>query len=165
MKRVLKVIVKVLEWLATSAFLLLFLLCTLQIVLRFFFGESLFWLPDLVQFLFVWVVFTGAAVIYSRYEHIVADFLVKRARQETQEVLGLIQELVMIVFLAILIQQGIVVTILRMRLNYTVLRVPTGLAYVSIPISAAVMLLVSAVGAADRIRKRQSNRRKEPNEL
>jgi TRAP-type C4-dicarboxylate transport system permease small subunit len=162
MKRLLAAIVKVLEWVATAAFLLLFLLSVLQITLRYFFGESLFWEPDLVQFLFIWCIFTGAAVIYSRHEHIVADFLVKRAREETQDVLALIQELVMILFLAVLIHQGIVVTILRMRLNYTVLPLSTGYAYLSIPIAATVMLLVSAVGAVDRVRKIQSSRRKEP---
>jgi TRAP-type C4-dicarboxylate transport system permease small subunit len=54
------------------------------------------------------------------------------------------------------------VTILRMRLNYTVLPLSTGYAYLSIPIAATVMLLVSAVGAVDRVRKIQSSRRKEP---
>jgi TRAP-type C4-dicarboxylate transport system permease small subunit len=162
MKRVLAAIVKVLEWVATVAFIALFLLSVLQISLRYFFGESLFWEPDLVQFLFVWCVFTGAAVIYSRHEHIVVDFLVRRARQRTQDTLALVQELVMILFLAVLVQQGIVVTILRMRLNYTVLPVPTGFAYVSIPLSAAVMLLASASGAAERIRKMRSTRGKEP---
>ena len=162
MKRLLATIVKVLGWLATAAFTLLFLLSVLQILLRYFFGESLFWLPDLVQFLFIWCIFTGAAVIYSRHEHIVVDFLVKRAREGTQDVLALIQDLVMIIFLAILIHQGIVVTILRMRLNYTVLRLPTGYAYLSIPLAAAVMLMVSAVSAVDRVRKMQSSRRREP---
>ncbi len=162
MKRLLASIVKALEWVVTAAFIALFLLSVLQITLRYFFGESLFWEPDLVQFLFVWCVFTGAAVIYSRHEHILVDFLVRKAREGTQDVLALIQELVMILFLAVLIHQGIVVTILRMRLNYTVLPVPTGYAYLSIPLSAAVMLLVSAVSAADRIRKIRSTRRKEP---
>lgn len=162
MKRLLATIVKVLEWVATAAFALLFLLMVLQIVLRYFFGESLFWLPDLVQFLFIWCIFTGAAVIYSRHEHIVVDFLVKRARERTQDVLALIQDLVMILFLAVLIQQGIVVTILRMRLNYTVLPLPTGYAYLAIPVAAAVMLMVSAVGAADRVKKMRSRRREEP---
>ena len=162
MKRLLATIVKALGGVATAAFVALFLLSSLQIVLRYFFGESLFWLPDMVQCLFVWCIFTGAAVIYSRHEHIVVDFLVRRSREGTQDVLALIQELVMILFLAVLIQQGIVVTRLRMRLNYTVLRVPTGFAYLSIPISAAVMLLISAINAADRIRKMRTTRRKEP---
>lgn len=162
MKRLLASIVKALEWVVTAAFIALFLLSVLQITLRYFFGESLFWEPDLVQFLFVWCIFTGAAVIYSRHEHIVVDFLVRKAREGTQDVLALVQDLVMILFLAVLIHQGIVVTVLRMRLNYTVLPVPTGYAYLSIPLSAAVMLLVSAVSAADRIRKIRASRRKEP---
>ncbi|MCX7030674.1 MAG: TRAP transporter small permease [Spirochaetes bacterium] len=162
MKRLLATLAKVLEWLAAAAFLLLFLLSVLQIVLRYFFGESLFWLPDLVRFLFIWCIFAGAAVMYYRHEHIVVDFLVKRSREGTQDVLALIQDLVMIIFLAILIYQGIVVSILRMRLNFTVLPLPTGYAYLSIPVAAAVMLLVSAVDVVDRIKKIQSDLRKEP---
>ena len=115
-----------------------------------------------IIFNFNWCIFAGAAVIYARHEHIVVDFLVKRAREGTQDVLALIQDLVMIIFLAILIDQGIVVTILRMRLNYTVLPLPTGYAYLSIPIAAAVMLMVSAVSAVDRVKKMQDRRRKEP---
>ncbi|MGA2975482.1 MAG: TRAP transporter small permease [Spirochaetia bacterium] len=162
MKRLLAIIAKVLEWLAGAAFLLLFLLSVLQIVLRYFFGEALFWLPDLVRFLFIWCVFAGAAVMYYRHEHIVIDFLVKRSRQKTQDVLALIQNLVMIIFFAILVWQGIVVSILRMRLYFTVLPLPTGYAYLSIPIAAAVMLVASALEVADQIRKMKSIQRKEP---
>ncbi len=162
MKRLLAMLVKVLEWLAAASFLLLFLLSVLQIALRYFFGEALFWLPDLVRFLFIWCIFAGTAVMYYRYEHIVVDFLVKRSRQKTQDVLALIQNLVMIVFLAILIHQGVVVSILRMRLNFTVLPLPTGYAYLSIPIAAAVMLLISAFNVVDQIKKLQSSGRKEP---
>ncbi len=161
MKRLLAGFVRTLEWLAAGAFLLLFLLSTLQIVLRYFFGEALFWLPDLVRFLFIWCVFAGAAVMYYRHEHIVVDFLVRRARLGTQEVLALIQDLVMIAFLAIVVYQGIVVSILRMRLNFTVLRLPTGYMYLSIPVAAVVMLAASAFSAVEQIRRMQSNRRKE----
>lgn len=162
MKSLLAMLVKGLEWLAAAAFLLLFLLSVLQIVLRYFFGEALFWLPDLVRFLFIWCIFAGTAVMYYRCEHIVVDFLVKRSRQKTQDALALIQNLVMIVFLAILIHQGVVVSLLRMRLNYTVLPLPTGYAYLSIPVAAAVMLLVSAFNVVEQIKKLQSSGRKEP---
>jgi TRAP-type C4-dicarboxylate transport system permease small subunit len=161
MKRLLVTIDKILEWLATAAFLSLFLLSTLQIALRYFFGEALFWLPDLVRLLFIWCVFAGAAVMYHRGEHLVVDFLVKRSKPKTQDLLALGLNLVMLVFLAVMVYQGVVVSRLRMRLNFTVLPVATGYAYASIPIAAAVMFLASASTAFDLFRKLRSNRRKE----
>jgi TRAP-type transport system small permease protein len=157
-KRLLAIVAKILETVVAAAFLALFLFSTLQIVLRYVFGESLFWVPDLVGFLFIWCVFASAAVMYYRGEHIVVDFLVKRARQRTQEVLGLVLNFVMILFLAVLIWQGIIVTSLRMRLSYTVLPLPTGYAYLSIPLMAAVMLLSSVSNVIDRVRKLDAER-------
>jgi TRAP-type C4-dicarboxylate transport system permease small subunit len=164
MKPVLATIEKGLEWLAAATFLLLFLLSALQIALRYFFGEALFWLPDLVRFLFIWCVFAGAAVMYYRGEHLVVDFLVRRSRPKTQEALALVLNLVMLAFLAVLVYQGAVVTKLRMRLDFTVLPVPTGFAYAAIPVAAAVMFLVSVDNAVDLIKKMRSNTGSEPKE-
>jgi TRAP-type C4-dicarboxylate transport system permease small subunit len=163
MKRLLASISKALEWLSAAAFVLLFLLSTLQIALRYFFGEALFWLPDLVRFLFIWCVFAGAAVMYYRGEHLVVDFLVKRSRQKTQDALALSLNLVMLVFLAVLVYQGLVVSNLRMRLNFTVLPLPTGYAYLAIPLAATVMFLVSISNVVDLIKKMHNKQRKEPN--
>jgi TRAP-type C4-dicarboxylate transport system permease small subunit len=161
MKGLLISISKALEWLAATSFILLFLLSTLQIVLRYFLGEAFFWLPDLVRFLFIWCVFAGAAVMYHRGEHLVVDYLVKRSKESTQDALALILNLVMLVFLAVMVYQGLVVTNLRMRLNFTVLPIPTGYAYLSIPLAAAVMFLVSVSNVID-LAKKLHLRRKEP---
>lgn len=161
MKRLLAVLVGVLEWVAAGAFLLLFVLSAIKIALRYFAGESLFWIPDIARFLFIWCVFAGAAVMHYRHEHLQVDFLVRKAREGTQEVLALIQSLVMLVFLAILIYQGFVVSLLRMRLNFTVLALPVGYAYLSVPVAAAVMFVVSVFEAIEQVRKMQSDRRKE----
>ncbi len=153
MKRVLAAVMKVLEWLAATAFLGVVLLSALKIVLRYLFGEAIFWLPDVVRVLFIWTIFPAAAVMYYRGEHIVVDFLVKKAKPRTQDALGVMVHLVMLVFLGILVYQGVVVSKLRMMQIFTVLPLPTGYAYLAIPIASAAMFMASVVKVIDLIWK------------
>ncbi len=153
MRRVVAAVMKVLEWLAATAFLGVVLLSTLKIVLRYLFGEAIFWLPDVVRLLFIWSVFPAAAVMYYRGEHIVVDFLVKKGKPRTQDALGVMVHLVMLVFLGILVYQGVVVSRLRMMQIFTVLPLPTGYAYLAIPVAAAAMFMTSVLRVIERFRK------------
>ncbi len=153
MRRVLAAVMKGLEWLAATAFLGVVLLSALKIALRYIFGEAIFWLPDMVRVLFIWSVFPAAAVMYYRGEHIVVDFLVKKAKQKTQDALAVMVHLVMLVFLGILVYQGVVVSKLRMMQIFTVLPLPTGYAYLAIPVAAAAMFMASAMKVIELLKK------------
>lgn len=141
MKRVIDIIMEVLKWVTGIAFLLLFVLTIVNIALRYIAGIAWIWLPDFLTLLFVWVVFIGATVTYSRRGHLVVDFFVNRMQTTRRKVLNLIIRLSMSAFLTVLVIKGVKIAMVRMSIPFPMWDLPSGYAYLALPVSAFLMLL------------------------
>lgn len=66
-----------------SSFLLVFfsLLCVIQVVMRYIFGESLTWSEELSRYAFVWFVYTSAAYAVKYQRHVKFSFLINILRK------------------------------------------------------------------------------------
>ncbi|MBD3306347.1 TRAP transporter small permease subunit [candidate division KSB3 bacterium] len=135
--------VNALQWLTGALFLVLFLLNILRIALRYFFGISWLWVPDFSRLLFIWVVFLGTTVLYARKEHLEMDFFVTKMSPAHQRKLQRIRDAVLTGFLMILMMKGIEITQVRMRIPFDTWDLPTGYAYLAIPVCSSVMLLIT----------------------
>lgn len=121
-------------------FLVFFILNLLRIGLRYLWGIAWLWEPDLSRLLFVWIVFLGTTVLYSRKEHLGVDYFLIRMKPRTREKVGLLIEVATLLFLAVLVWKGLEVTKVRMRIPFDTWDLPTGYAYVAVPVCAAVMI-------------------------
>ena len=143
MQKMVNYMVKKIEWLVGILFILLFLLNTLRIGLRYFWGVSWLWVPDFSRLIFIWAVFLGASVLYARREHLEMDFFVNKMRESTWEKLSLFIDFSMAVFLVILIFEGFKISKIRMRIPFDMWDIPTGYAYVAVPICSAFMFILT----------------------
>jgi TRAP-type C4-dicarboxylate transport system permease small subunit len=144
-----------LEWFAGTLFLALFLLNMLRIFLRYFLGVAWLWEPDFSRLLFIWIVFIGATVLYVEKGHLMVDFFLTRMQPKTRARMHFIIDLVTAIFLVVLVLKGIEVTKVRMRIPFDTWDLPTGYAYMAVPICAAVMIIVTLVRMAEYLRKRR----------
>ena len=147
--------VESLEWFAGTLFLILFILNILRIFLRYFLGIAWLWEPDFSRLLFIWIVFIGATVLYVGKGHLVVDFFLARMQPRIRERMHLIIDLVSTIFLAALVLKGIEVTKVRMRIPFDTWDLPTGYAYVAVPICGALMIIVTLVRMAEYLRERR----------
>lgn len=138
-----------LEWFAGALFLILFLLNILRIFLRYFLGVAWLWEPDFSRLLFVWIVFIGATVLYVGKGHLVVDFFLARMQPIIRERMHFMIDLVTAIFLAVLVLKGIEVTKVRMRIPFDTWDLPTGYAYMAVPICGAIMIIVTLVRMRD----------------
>lgn len=138
-----------LEWFAGALFLILFLLNILRIFLRYFLGVAWLWEPDFSRLLFVWIVFIGATVLYVGKGHLVVDFFLARMQLKIRERMHFMIDLVTAIFLAVLVLKGIEVTKVRMRIPFDTWDLPTGYAYMAVPICGAIMIIVTLVRMRD----------------
>lgn len=145
MQKIIHTLVAGIQWLSGILFLTLFLLNTLQITLRYFWGISWLWVPDLSRLLFIWMVFLGTSVLYARHEHLVMDFFVNKMKDTHRKKLNLLMDLVLGGFLAILILKGIEITKVRMRIPFDTWNLPSGYAYIAVPVCSALMLFITLV--------------------
>lgn len=144
-----------LEWVTGTFFLALFLLNILRIFLRYFLGVAWLWEPDFSRLLFIWIVFIGATVLYVGKGHLVVDYFLNRTQPKTRERMHFMIDLMTVIFLVVLVLKGIEVTKVRMRIPFDTWDLPTGYAYIAVPICSAIMIIVALVRMAEYLRERR----------
>ena len=137
-----------LEYFAGALFLLLFLLNILRIFLRYFLGIAWLWEPDFCRLLFIWIVFTGATVLYVGKGHLVVDYFLNRMKSKARERVHFVIDLITVIFLAALVLKGIEVTKVRMRIPFDTWDLPTGYAYMVVHICSLIMIIATLVRMA-----------------
>lgn len=145
MPKIVDYLVKGIQWLTGVLFLTLFLLNILRITLRYFLGVSWLWVPDFSRLLFIWIVFLGTSVLYARKAHLEMDYFVNKLSDSTRAKLHLIIDLFLTIFLVVLIIKGVEITRVRMRIPFDTWDLPTGYAYIAVPICGTLMLLITIV--------------------
>ena len=145
-----------LEYFAGALFLALFLLNIMRIFLRYFLGVAWLWEPDFSRLLFIWIVFIGATVLYVGKGHLMVDYFLNRMGSNAQERMHFIIDGVTVIFLAILVIKGIEVTRVRMGIPFDTWDLPTGYAYVAVPICSALMTTVTLLRMAEYLSGRRS---------
>ncbi len=133
-------------------FLLLFVLNMGQIISRSVIGVSSVLIPDISRFLFIWLVFLGTTLVYKNRQHLVIEFVKLKFPPHRQHQLTLLTDILMASFFLIMIRAGWRMTTIRMDIPYTGWEVPTGYAYLSVPVCAFLMFLFTGVDLYHRFR-------------
>jgi TRAP-type transport system small permease protein len=140
------------KWLTGTAFLAIFALAVVQIILRYVVGATWLWAPDLMRLLFVWAVFLGATALYHSGEHLGVDFFVEKLGARSLSALGLATETASAAFFLLLVVKGWEIAEKRMRVPFDTWDLPTGYAYAAAPVCAFLMLLIALDRIATRLR-------------
>lgn len=106
---------------------------------RYLFNFSLAWADELSRFLFIWIIFVGAALAYFRGEHISVDYLVEKLPNRVALAVSILKNLIIFVIL-IVILRGAWQVIATSPGSSALLGVPLNWINVSVPIAAGLML-------------------------
>lgn len=119
---------------------LLLVLLTGNVLFRFVPIMSMGWYDEIVEMLFAWLVFIGAAVLWRENSHFRVEWLPSKLGNRTAgHVLGIIVELISVFFLAVMTHQGLRLTLLAN--DWTpILKLPKRLLYLDIPIAGSLMI-------------------------
>lgn len=143
MKRLDHILGATLRGIAISCLAALFLLLLINVVARGFQLAGFAWFDEIVQGLFAWMVFFGAAALWREHEHFRVEWLeVSLGRSRPGLALQVGLALLCIAFLVTMTWYGWDLTT-RSRALTPILRLPTWLFYVAIPVSGAVMTVYS----------------------
>jgi TRAP-type transport system small permease protein len=87
----------------------------LQVTSRYLNNTSFLWAGEAALWIFVWVVFLGAAVLFNKKEHMIVDiieyFLHGKSKEKIEKLLAKIIKMICWVFLVIVFYYSIIVTI------------------------------------------------------
>ncbi len=128
-----------------AALLGIFLLNMYQVAGRYLFGIGAVWIPDVTRFLFIWMVFLGTALMHLRGKHLVIDFVRVRLPLGLRRATELVITVAMLGMACILLGVGWRIMLIRMDIPYTGWEIPTGYAYLAVPVAALLVGLTSLI--------------------
>ncbi len=129
----------IIEILTTLLFIAVLGFTSLNILLRNVLGVSWLFVDGLLRLMFIWMVFLGTSALYYRNDHLVMDFFQGRMPARMRSAVVLAGEFLFLAVLAVLVGYGIEVTRVRMEIPFETWDVPTGYAFLAVPVCAAVM--------------------------
>jgi TRAP-type C4-dicarboxylate transport system permease small subunit len=136
------------RWLQTIVAILcgaLLFLGFLQVLFRYVFKLPLGWSEEMARFVFVWIVFLGAAIGVNTKAHIAIDILLRYLPTNIVRFFRLFTEITILGFAIFLMLYGWKITSIAMRQITPALEIPWGCVYIAIPVSAFFMSLNSAL--------------------
>jgi len=144
LKRIDKALLYALKGITIASFFFLTLLISANIFVRFFPVASLHWFDEIIELLYAYLVFYGAAALWISREHFgVGDWLEKRIKNVRMRYgYRVIIELFVICFVIIFFYYSLKLTVLAQDVT-NVFAIPKRVLYSCLPVSGAIMIIYS----------------------
>jgi TRAP-type transport system small permease protein len=134
---------RIAEYFVTWAFAAMTILVIADVLARNI-GAPISWSEELgVRFLGTWFVFMGASVAFKRGQLVSITFAVAKLNPYWQRSVRAGASLLIAAFLGVMIYYGLDLVAFTFTQRSPMLNIPMGYAYLSIPVSSAVMLIHS----------------------
>lgn len=155
MARIIELVHRGMNAVTTVAFIVMVVCLLMEVAARDILKVPAVWTEELAGFLFLWVIFLGAARAAHLGQHIRVEFLLDRVPRALADVLRLAIAVLMWIFAAVLLLGGVQMTHLTWD-NYsqTVEWLRIGYSYLALDICALLMLIAlgrDGIAAAQRL--------------
>ena len=141
-----KVIHRLEELLLAVLFFAAFAVLAAQILGRHFLPYPLAWSEEAARFLFLWIVFLGAAYLVRRNGHIASTLLTRRMPARLRTAVYIAVQFAVLVFSILLCFQGAQVAFKVRRLPTIAMEISSAWEYAAVPVSAAVIAVRTLFG-------------------
>jgi TRAP-type C4-dicarboxylate transport system permease small subunit len=111
------------------------------VICRYVFNSSLTWSEELTQYMFIWVVFLGAAIGVRQRTHIAVDLFTGRVGPRGDAALTWIERLATLAFAAFVAIPGWTFVVVGMGNRSSALEIPMGLVYAA-PVVGCLLMVV-----------------------
>jgi len=136
MKKALDILSNTLLTISGILFLFVFIINIAGIICRTFLGFSLLRVADASNLSFAWMLaFSMSVAIYKKI-HLNIKFIIDKFPQNVKKVVEIVSAFIILVFLINLIFSGWKTAIMKMSIDFTVLGIPTGYAFMALPVFA-----------------------------
>lgn len=127
-----------------------------QVIARYFFNSPIMWTDEIGRYTFIWIVYLGSVVAFKKRSHLVVDILTRKFPEKLQFYLNLFFEIVIMLFLFLVFIFGLQYAMSNMgNPAYSTNVISLGVAYVSVPVGALLMIINIVRVIAEDLRKRK----------
>jgi TRAP-type transport system small permease protein len=143
---------RILEDFTIALFSILCVVVFAAVLARYVLQSPLIWSEEVVIYLFTWVVFLGSTILYKDKKHISIGLVTQLLPRTARNVLEIFGGLLTLAFLLLLLHQGYVLFQMNADIPSITLPVPVGIATVSVPVMALLMIYYNIRHMIERIR-------------
>jgi len=129
------------QWLIIALMGVMATLVFANVVSRYVFNYSIIWVEELTQYQMIWIVYLGAGLALREGRHVAVDLVQDMLPCALRRAMRIAIGVAMLLFLLTLMVLGLQITAFTWIQETPVLGIPTGLAYLGVPIGAAVCAL------------------------
>jgi TRAP-type C4-dicarboxylate transport system permease small subunit len=147
MKKALDILSNMLLTISGILFLFIFIINVVGIICRTFLNFSLLWVTDASNISIAWMLALSMSVAIYKKIHLTIEMIRNKFPQKAKKVLEIFLTLIIIAFFLSLIFSGWKTSIMKMSIDFTVLGIPTGYAFMALPVFA----FFSAIFMTDRL--------------
>ena len=135
-----RVLVYTLRLICVCCFILLLLLLSGNVFVRYFPVAAFYWFDEVVEWMFAWMVFFGATALWARDEHFKLEWINEKIKETPLgHLVAVVLELISLFFLLVFFYQALRLTLLAK--DWTpVFNVSRRYLYVCMPISGIIMV-------------------------
>lgn len=112
-----------------------------QVVMRYVFGDSVFWAEEFSRYAMIWICFLGASMGVKDGSHTQIDFFINHLPKNIKKWIQIFNKSICIVFLAFISYYVVAALSYTMGTLSPAMRIPIGLVHLALPISGAVMAI------------------------
>jgi len=159
-----RALVSLFKWICVTLFVLLTLIITANVFVRYVPIISLHWLDEIVELAFAWMVFFGSAAVWILKGHFSAgDWIGKRLPGlRARAAYRLVVDLIASIFIGVLFWYSLQLVIRSMEVT-AVFGFPRKIIYLCMPVSSGIMFLYSWRFIVEGIMEIATPKRDEPN--
>lgn len=129
------------DTLVTLILLTLIIVVFIQVFSRYVLNDPKTWTEELARYLFVWLVFTGSAVVFRENRHLSIDYFVSFFPTKVRRIVSVVINVIIAIFIVMaLYHSNRLLTITSYQTSPT-LMVPMSWIYLSFPLSLGLMLI------------------------
>ena len=141
MRRLVKVVNRVAELVAQTLLGVMVVVVFVQVIFRFFIQQPLSWSEEVARYVFVWIIWMGAAVMVKQNGHPGMDLLTKSFPPRWQRATEVVMSLLYTATLLTVVVTGFALVRANMSQPSPAMELPIGIPYAAIPLAAVIMLL------------------------
>jgi TRAP-type C4-dicarboxylate transport system permease small subunit len=154
MRALLRALDRLLDGITVLILVVLLAVVGVQIFARYVLNHSLYWSEELARYLFIYLVFLGAAVALRRDGHIRVSFLVERLPAGWQWTTAVLVDLVILVFAGTVLWQSVRLAAMVWTVPTAAMLIPWTFVYLGISLGMAAATLIVLGALVARVRER-----------
>lgn len=155
LKKIRSIIDKFLEIVCAFLFGTMVVICTYQVMTRYFFNSPSTVSEELLTYNFTWMALFASALVFGKRDHMRMGFIADKLRGTKRMIMEVVIELLVFAFtFAVLVYGGISITRLAFAQVTASLGISMGAVYLAIPICGVIILIYNVLNITDIIQSK-----------